>query len=158
MERNYDPSMTVPDDSYSIKELLEKHIRGSRIDDTLYRPEGGYADGADYDSEDLEKLQHLDLFDREEKLTELKELQKQQEQSLKQQKQQKQEKEKLFFQKLQEEARARPKPTADGEEGESEARQELATNKRSERPSDGAFGEGEGARIERSERPKKRTP
>lgn len=57
-------SMTVPDDSYSIRELLEKYSRGMM---PPVGKQGQFDPGADLDSDDLEKLPHQDLFEIQER-------------------------------------------------------------------------------------------
>lgn len=57
------PSMTVPDESYTPRELLEKFSRN--IDPGVTR-RPTYDDGVNLDSPDLEKLRDSDLVDREE--------------------------------------------------------------------------------------------
>lgn len=64
-------SLTVPDETYTIREIVERFVRGNDIDDSLVRDESNDS-GADFDSEDLEKVPHMDLFDREELLEETK--------------------------------------------------------------------------------------
>lgn len=66
-----EPSMTVPDETISIREIVERFIRTGRTDERLERAEGGYMDEPDFDSPDLEKLRDSDLFDKEEYKTEL---------------------------------------------------------------------------------------
>lgn len=56
-------SMTVPDESMSIRDILRKHVSGVRIADTMQR-EGVYYDG-DFDSPDVEKLRDEDLTVRD---------------------------------------------------------------------------------------------
>lgn len=57
------PSKTVPNETLSIRQIMEKHVKGMRIADTLAR-QPAYDSGADFDSHDLEKLKHLDLHER----------------------------------------------------------------------------------------------
>lgn len=68
MEHPVGVSCTVPDESYSIKDLLEKFSRGM---DPGVSKQGIYDSGANFDSPDLEKLKSEDLFDREEFATAL---------------------------------------------------------------------------------------
>jgi len=58
-------SLTVPDDSFSVREILEKYTRG--IDFGLKR-NGIYEDDADFDDYDKEKLSQDDLVDQSEAL------------------------------------------------------------------------------------------
>lgn len=58
------PSMTVPNEALTIKEIMQKHVSGMRILDEL-RKQPIYDSGASLDSEDIEKMQHMDLFDLE---------------------------------------------------------------------------------------------
>jgi len=64
-------SLTQPDETLTIKEIVQKHVRGQAIADTLMRTPA-YDSGADFDSDDLEKLRDEDIFDREEKLNAIK--------------------------------------------------------------------------------------
>lgn len=64
-ERPTGKSVTVPGESYSLRDLLARHIRGERTPDTLYRVPA-FDSSADFDTDDIEKMQHMDLFDREE--------------------------------------------------------------------------------------------
>lgn len=66
------PSMTVPDETLSIKEIVAKHIRGQAIADQLMR-EPMYDSGivgddrdSDFDSEDLMKVRDMDLAEQDE--------------------------------------------------------------------------------------------
>lgn len=81
-EKTTGPSLTVPDETLSIKEIVEKHVRGQRIADQLMRTPI-YDSGADFDSDDLEKVKQMDLVDQDEiyernaiKIAEIKEKQK----------------------------------------------------------------------------------
>lgn len=56
-------SVTVPDESYSIRDLLEKFSRG--VDPGVMRSPS-YDSDASHESVDLEKLRDSDLVDREE--------------------------------------------------------------------------------------------
>lgn len=56
-------SMTVPDETMSIQELLERFMNGQRVPDNLFR-EGGFDSGSSFDSDDLEKVRDLDLVER----------------------------------------------------------------------------------------------
>lgn len=64
-------SMTVPDESMSIRTLVEKYVRGQRLDESLYR-ESSYDSGATLDSHDLSKIKGLDPTEKEEILTQVK--------------------------------------------------------------------------------------
>lgn len=64
METTVGPSLTVPEDSMSIKEIMQRHIRGMQIKSELRRP-GGFADTEDFDALDLEEVNRMDIFDRE---------------------------------------------------------------------------------------------
>lgn len=55
-------SETVPNDAYSLRDLVDRHVRGMRIDDQLRR---GSFDEGDFDSDDVEKLRDADLYERE---------------------------------------------------------------------------------------------
>lgn len=61
-EYNDLPSVTVPNEVLSIREIMQKHVSGMKILDEL-RKQPVYDSGADFDSEDLEKIQNMDLFD-----------------------------------------------------------------------------------------------
>lgn len=81
-EKTTGPSLTVPDETLSIKEIVEKHVRGQRIADQLMRTPI-YDSGADFDSDDLEKVKQMDLVEQDEiyernaeKIAEIKEKQK----------------------------------------------------------------------------------
>lgn len=63
-------SMTIPDETYSIQELLTRHVRGMRIDEHMRQ--GQFDESADFDSLDLEKLRDDDLHEKELVLEELK--------------------------------------------------------------------------------------
>lgn len=60
-------SVTIPDETMSIKEIMSRHLQRAADLDRLRRP-GGYDAHADLDSEDLEKLKHMDMVDRDESL------------------------------------------------------------------------------------------
>lgn len=53
-------SLTVPDDTYTVAELLERHARGLPL---AGRP-GAYVDDSDIEDDDLEKFGRLDVTDR----------------------------------------------------------------------------------------------
>lgn len=71
MEHPVGESLTVPDETYTIREIVERFVRGNEIDESFLRSESEDS-GADFDSEDLEKVSGMDLFDREELLQETK--------------------------------------------------------------------------------------
>lgn len=56
-------SMTVPDETMSIKQLLERFMNGQRVPDNLFR-DGGFDSGSSFDSDDLEKVRDSDLVER----------------------------------------------------------------------------------------------
>lgn len=58
------PSMTVPNETLTIREIMQKHVSGMKILDEL-RKQPVYDSGASLDSEDIEKMQHMDLFELE---------------------------------------------------------------------------------------------
>lgn len=64
MEHPKGKSMTLPDEAYTIRELLEKFSRNQRMDE-LERA-GTYDSAPSFDSEDLSKVRDMDPFDREE--------------------------------------------------------------------------------------------
>lgn len=64
MEHPTGVSMTVPDETLTIRQILEKHVRGMKIAEELYK-QPMYDSGADFDSEDLESVSRIDLFERE---------------------------------------------------------------------------------------------
>lgn len=57
-------SETIPDDTPSIKQLLQRHMAGQDLDPGSVR-EPVYNDG-DYDSNDLEELKRMDLSEKHE--------------------------------------------------------------------------------------------
>lgn len=57
-------SMTVPDETLTIRQIVDKHIRGQEIADELMRTPVNI-DDQDFDDEDLEKVEQMDLADRE---------------------------------------------------------------------------------------------
>jgi len=65
-------SLTVPDETLSIKQIVDKHVRGQEIADQLMRQplydSGIYGDDrdSDFDSEDLEKVVQMDLAEKDE--------------------------------------------------------------------------------------------
>lgn len=68
MEHGDPVSVTLPDESYSIQELLDKFSTG--LDPGVFR-QPSFDDGADFSSPDLEKLRDSDLVDKEEYSREL---------------------------------------------------------------------------------------
>lgn len=62
-------SMTVPDESLTVKEILERFRRGQPLSihtrDTLYDPD------SNFDSQDLEEVSRMDITDRSELAQEL---------------------------------------------------------------------------------------
>jgi len=57
-------SLTVPDETLTIRQIVEKHIRGQEIADELMRTPINIED-SDFDNDDLEKVEQMDLADRE---------------------------------------------------------------------------------------------
>lgn len=66
-------SVTVPNESMSIQEIMTKHVRG--IDMSIMARTPAYDSGASFDSDDIEKLQHQDIFEKQQKLESLKSFQ-----------------------------------------------------------------------------------
>lgn len=66
METPVGVSVTVPDDSYTVSELLKKHSQGLALN---IQKLGQFDDLGDdeYDSEDMNQFQNLDLAERKEK-------------------------------------------------------------------------------------------
>jgi hypothetical protein len=60
-----DESVTIPDQSYTIKELLDRHRQGQLTDVDIGR-DPVYYDHDDYDDPDVEKLGTMDLVDKAE--------------------------------------------------------------------------------------------
>lgn len=58
--------MTVPDETLTIRQIVEKHIRGVRVADALYRDPGYGFDDVDHDDLDLSKVRDMDLADKQE--------------------------------------------------------------------------------------------
>lgn len=56
-------SLTVPDESLSIREILTRFTRGQSVGGAK---EPAFDSGADFDSPDLEKVRDMDLVDRDE--------------------------------------------------------------------------------------------
>lgn len=59
------PSLTVPDETLSVRQILEKHMRGQKIKEQLYRTPV-FNDTEDFDSPDMEKVKTMDLTEKEE--------------------------------------------------------------------------------------------
>lgn len=60
-------SMTVPDDSYSLKELLTRFVKGQPVSAPVNEGQfTGDHNYADFDAPDLEKAKHLDMVDKTE--------------------------------------------------------------------------------------------
>jgi len=57
-ENTVGASLTVPDESYSIKELINRHQNGLPINLNVH---GEYEDEVDFDDHDREKISSLDL-------------------------------------------------------------------------------------------------
>lgn len=71
-EVNNLPSLTIPNETYTIRELLEKHTRGVMPDIAM---EGTYGEEEpDFDSPDLNQIHQMDLYDVQEHLTKTKKL------------------------------------------------------------------------------------
>lgn len=58
-------SETVPDDSFTIKQLMARHVRGMRLDDNVLRTPVWDAE-ATLDSPDVESLARMDLAEKHE--------------------------------------------------------------------------------------------
>lgn len=57
-------SITVPDESLSVRQLIERFTRGQSSGVGVR--EGYFDEGSDFDSPDMQKLDHMDLIDRDE--------------------------------------------------------------------------------------------
>lgn len=57
-------SQTVPDETMSLREILNKFVRNQQAMDELYRPASGYQDEPDHDSPDLQALSNLDPMEK----------------------------------------------------------------------------------------------
>lgn len=66
LENKREVSMTIPDESYTIREVLEKFTRGLPIDGVN---EGNYENPEDFEAESFENA--IDITDVEEQLTEV---------------------------------------------------------------------------------------
>lgn len=64
-------TLTVPDETMSVRELLERFISGQRIPDNLFR-NGVYDESADFDTDDVEKLRGADFAEQDEVIARLK--------------------------------------------------------------------------------------
>lgn len=69
-EKPTGPGVTVPDDTLSLKEIMEKYARDSSYLEMVKKRSGLkelYEPNTDFDSEDLEKLQGMDLAEMSER-------------------------------------------------------------------------------------------
>lgn len=57
-------SQTVPDDTMSIREIVDRFVTTRRVDERLQRQ--GFIGDADFDDEDLEEVERMDFVDRSE--------------------------------------------------------------------------------------------
>lgn len=57
-----EPSITVPGESYTVRELFKRFAQGTA---PAVGRQGNFNDTVDFDSDDLEKIQHQDLVDLE---------------------------------------------------------------------------------------------
>lgn len=64
MEEGGGVSVTVPDEAYTVRELMERFVSGQRIPDALFR-DGVFDSGCGFDSDDLEKTRDMDFADRD---------------------------------------------------------------------------------------------
>jgi len=71
VSRSVGSSMTVPDETMSIKEIMRKHVSGMNVSQELLKMPL-YNEDASFDSFDLESLKRLDLADRSVLIDELK--------------------------------------------------------------------------------------
>lgn len=62
-ETNKKPSLTIPDESYTIKELLKKHTRGM-MPEGLNRNGIYLEEDATHDTLDYQKFQRMDITDK----------------------------------------------------------------------------------------------
>lgn len=67
-----EPSETIPNETYTIRELLEKHTRG--LDMNVGREPIFGEEEADFDSPDLNQIHQMDLYDVQEHLNKTKTL------------------------------------------------------------------------------------
>lgn len=70
--KNLLPSETIPDETMTIKQLLERHMRGQKMDETLQR-KGYFADNEDFDAPDFEAEAKKDIYDQHEQKQKLEE-------------------------------------------------------------------------------------
>lgn len=65
MPENYDGAVDqcLPDDTITIRELMERHVNGQIVSQDLMRS-GSYDENADFDSLDMEKVKAMDVVDR----------------------------------------------------------------------------------------------
>ncbi|QCQ85051.1 hypothetical protein [Blackfly microvirus SF02] len=59
-------SLTVPDETLSIKEILNKYVKGQNMSDMLSRQTGFNSEESNFDDPDLDALKRLDEIDRKE--------------------------------------------------------------------------------------------
>jgi len=70
MESVKDPvSITQPNESYTVKELVEKYVTGQPIHAVVKQPQ--WIDNSNFDSPDLEELSRMELVDKQELAQEL---------------------------------------------------------------------------------------
>lgn len=60
---NTDPSMTIPGESYTIRELIKRHSQGMTDNNQHH---GEYQEEVDHNDPDIQKLQRIDMVDRNE--------------------------------------------------------------------------------------------
>lgn len=58
-------SLTQPDESLTIREIMEKHLKGLRISESLQR-EGFNDEGSDFDSQDVDAVGRMDIAEQAE--------------------------------------------------------------------------------------------
>lgn len=63
-EVNEQPSLTIPDEAYTIQEIFERSASG--LIDTTQTRQGYYPDDSEFDDIDLEKISRLDFTEIEE--------------------------------------------------------------------------------------------
>lgn len=67
-EHDKDPvSVTVPDETMSIREIMTRFVRGMPLGGNVMR-DGKYEEHSDFDSPDLEKVRDMDFVERDELL------------------------------------------------------------------------------------------
>lgn len=143
---NTQPSQTVPDETLTVRQIMEKHVRHQRIADDLIRTPV-YNDHDDFDAPDLEKVRDMDLFEREEfsnsnkeKIAEMQEKQK-----------------KSFLEKKKKEDAKRQGDQRSTTEEENEAKPR-SKKPRYEAPSEGGFDESDVSEKFAGQRPIGRGP